>query len=93
MKGLEQWRVIVTILASIGVTSDDDDRTRLQKTILIVATVIISATALVWGTLYLFVYTPLAASVPLLYALFSFINLILLRKNPRYEELGCIRVR
>jgi hypothetical protein len=35
----------------------------------------------VWGTLYLFVYTPLAASVPLLYALFSFINLILLRKS------------
>ena len=53
MKGLELWQVIVTMLASIGVTSDDDDRTRLQKTILIVATVIISAIALVWGTLYL----------------------------------------
>lgn len=75
MIGLERWRAIMTMIASIGVTSDDDEGTRLQKTILIVTTAIISVIAFMWGTLYLFVHTPVAASVPQLYALFSFINL------------------
>ncbi|WP_420628047.1 sensor histidine kinase [Candidatus Leptofilum sp.] len=81
MKGLKLRRVIVTLLASVGVTSDDDEGIRLQKTILIVTTVIISVMAVVWGLFYLSLDQPLAASIPLSYSLISFVNLILLRRK------------
>ena len=81
MKGQTFWQAAVDALVGFCVTPDDDENERLQKTILILTTIMMSVFAAFWGIFYLFFAEPLAASIPLFAALYSGISLTILRKN------------
>jgi len=61
--------------AAIGSSPTDTDDERLQKRLLIASTLMMASLAVVWGGLYLGFGEPVAASIPLVYAVASFASL------------------
>lgn len=81
----ELWERFVAPVSRIGVTSEDDEETRLQKAILLVTTLFIAVAGVIWGLLYVVADEPTAALIPLAYSLLSVVNLILLRRTLRFD--------
>lgn len=79
------WQTPLAIVTSIGVTPDDDDETRLQKAILVGTTLMVSVAAALWGLVYLLIGEPVAASIPLLYAVFSLAYIAILGITFRFR--------
>ncbi|MFC2177078.1 hypothetical protein ACFLRH_01530, partial [Actinomycetota bacterium] len=71
--------------ASIGITDADDDEQRLHKTLLVASSAMIGLAAAVWGVIYLALDRPLAASIPLSYAVLSTISVATFARLRRYE--------
>jgi len=71
MMGAKLWQTARAFVSGIGVASDDDEETRLQKAILTGTTLMVSVAAVLWGLAYLFFDEPVAAAIPLFYASFS----------------------
>lgn len=71
--------------ASIGIVDTDDEDQRLHKTLLVASSAMISASAVLWGLLYLALGRPLSASIPLSYAVLSSISVALFSRLRRYK--------
>jgi signal transduction histidine kinase len=82
----ELWNRFVTTVTRIGVAPEDDEETRLQKSILLVTTVFMSAAGVIWGLLYLVADERLAALIPISFSLLSVVNLIVLRRTMRFDS-------
>ena len=78
-------RSIRSRLARIGADPADTNDIRLQKTLLVTFTLLISSLATLWGILYLYFDEPLAASIPLSYAATSLISTIIFALVRRYR--------
>ena len=71
-------QVILPAIRRIGVKPEDDDETKLRKSILVSTTILISSAAIVWGLIYLSFSETFPAAIPLSYTLLSLISLIAL---------------
>ncbi len=60
---------------NIGASQEDDEALRLKKSSMVIVPLIIAPSAVIWGSLYLFLDLKLSASIPLSYAFISFVNL------------------
>lgn len=85
MISLRVWQPLLALVSRVGATPDDDEETRLHKAILVGTTLMVSVAALLWGLAYLLFKEPVAAAIPLSYALFSLAYLILFGISRRFE--------
>ena len=78
-------QVIFPAIRKIGVKPEDDDETKLRKSLLVTTTILISIAAVVWGLIYLSFDEIFPSTIPFSYSLFSLISLIILvfKKNFR----------
>jgi signal transduction histidine kinase len=78
-------QVIFPAIRKIGVKPEDDDETKLRKSLLVTTTILISIAAVVWGLIYLSFDEIFPSTIPFSYSLFSSISLIILvfKKNFR----------
>ena len=76
---------ILPLLANIGVDPEDGDETRLQKTLLTLGCLIFILAGALWGILYFSFSEWIAGSIPLGYAIFSSISLVIFSINHRYR--------
>jgi signal transduction histidine kinase len=79
-------QLLLKLAVYIGIDPDDDEDTRLQKEILILTTIIISAAGVLWGLMYLYFNEPVAASIPVVYSIISTINLFIFKTYRHYRE-------
>ena len=63
----------------MGESPDDDEETRLQKTILLVTSLAVTVSAIGWGLMYLAFDERLAASIPLSYFVISLPSILVIR--------------
>lgn len=78
--------VILPAIRRIGVKPEDDEETKLRKSLLVSTTILISIAALVWGFIYLSFGEIFPGTIPLIYTLISSITLFILAliKNFRF---------
>jgi len=79
IKHLNLWQIILTAVENIGVASDDDEETSLQKSVLIKTSILISVAAVIWGAIYVWVGEVRAGLIPLSYAFLSTCSLFILK--------------
>lgn len=75
---------LIAGIARIGADPADTDDIRLQKSLLVASTLMISSLAVVWGGLYFYFREPLAASIPLGYAAASYLGVVFFAAARRY---------
>ena len=66
-----------TRIERIGVDPADSDELRLKKRLLVAIALMVSPAALLWGSVFLLSGEPIAALLPLLYAGFSSVSILL----------------
>lgn len=71
------WRDLSRRIESIGLDSTDSDELRLKKRLLVAIALMVIPAALLWGSIYLMSAEPIAALVPLTYAGFSSVSIVL----------------
>lgn len=82
------WQLdVVQNLARVASGPDDDGETRLNKTLLLVASLMMATLAIFWGSLYLINGERLAAAIPLTYALLSYGSILVFLRIRRYNFL------
>ena len=83
MKSISQQ--LFAALDRIGADSVDDLNIRLQKALLVRASVFFIAAGAAWGVLYVIFAEPLAGAIPLGYAIFSALSVVVFANTRRYE--------
>lgn len=79
------WQNALSIMAKMALNQDEEDKSELDKFILVNTSVLISVAAIIWGTIYL-VYDELTAGfIPLFYSVLSIISLMFLKKYNHFE--------
>jgi guanylate cyclase len=78
-------QIILPFLARIGTDPDDSDEVRLQKTLLILGSLMFILAGTLWGVLYLSFGEWIAGSIPLGYVIFSSFSLVIFSINHRYR--------
>ena len=73
----DPWRKLSTRIERIGVDPADSDELRLKKRLLVAIALMVNPAALLWGLILLISGEPIAALVPLLYAGFSSVSILL----------------
>jgi signal transduction histidine kinase len=79
-------------VSQLGAAPDDDDETRLKRTILIGATLLITVAGFVWGLIYAAGGEPRSAVIPFGYTLLSVINLGVLARTGRIDVFRPIQI-
>ena len=64
---------------------DDGPETRLQKTLLVLSSILFSLAGVIWGAIYLLAGETVAGSIPLSYALISSLSLIYFAVTKRFK--------
>lgn len=72
-------------IKQIGIQPDDNEELRLQKTILLMSSLMIASLALVWGVLYLAIGLTVAALIPLSYSFLSFLSIAVFALGRHYQ--------
>ncbi|MBI3244351.1 MAG: adenylate/guanylate cyclase domain-containing protein [Chloroflexi bacterium] len=78
-------RKFLGLLSRVGADPDDGDDLRLQKALLVGGSIMFIAAGALWGLMYIFFGEPLAGSIPLGYAIVSFLSLIIFGLTRRYR--------
>jgi signal transduction histidine kinase len=81
----ESLKRSLATFSSMSVTPDDDEEARLQKSILLVTTLLISFAGGIWGLLYLLAGEHYVALIPFSYSALSILNLIILSRALRFD--------
>ena len=71
---------------AIGLSQDETDDRRLSRTLLVTMTTIVGLLAVGWGGVYASLDEPLAASMPLAFAILSAVTLLVLRRTNRIDS-------
>ena len=72
-------------VARIGPDPDDSDEVRLQKSLLVLSSLMVIAAGILWGFLYFYFDHFLAGSIPLSYSAVSAFNVLLFHLTRRYR--------
>lgn len=73
------WQNIFAKTIRIGVNDDDNDEIRLHKLIMVITSVAISVAGTIWGIIYICFGELQAGLIPISYAFFTIITLLVLR--------------
>ena len=84
-------RTLATVV-SLGVSPNDDESTRLQKTILLHTSLAITVSAVAWGLVYLAFDEVLAASIPFLYAGVSTVSIVVLGRTHQFGRFRIVQI-
>ena len=71
-------------IARIGADANDSDNVRLEKSLLVLSSLMMASMAVCWGMVYAALGAPLAAAIPLAYAGFSFVSMAIFSRTRRY---------
>ena len=74
----KNWQNILPAFRKIGIKNNDNEETRLRKSILINTTLMITFAGILWGSFYIIFNEKIAGSFPLVYSILSTINIIIL---------------
>lgn len=77
-------RKLISFIANIGSDPNDGEDIRLEKTLLVFSSLMMSTLAIVWGLIYFIFDENLAAAIPLSYTVLSYLSLIWFAINRRY---------
>ncbi len=72
-------------VARIGADPSDSDDARLEKSLLVLSSLMMACMGVGWGVVYAALGAPLAAAIPLAYAVFSFTSLAIFSRTRRYD--------
>ena len=76
---------LVRFIMHIGASTDDSNDTRLQKTLLVLSSLMMASLAVVWGFIYAAFGEYLAGAIPLFYSILSFLSIISFARTRRYQ--------
>ncbi|MBL3527134.1 MAG: adenylate/guanylate cyclase domain-containing protein [gamma proteobacterium endosymbiont of Lamellibrachia anaximandri] len=76
---------LVAVIRRIGTEAADSEDARLQKTLLIGASLMLIMAGLLWGGIYIAFDEPLAGAVPISYAVVSALSIVLFGLTHRYQ--------
>ena len=79
------WRSPLTIISKIGGSVDDAQDIRLQKSLLVVGSIMFIAAGALWGIAYIFFQEPMAGMIPLSYAIISLASVIYFSFTRQYR--------
>jgi signal transduction histidine kinase len=85
-------RRVVAFFVRLGASPEDDEETRLQKTILLVTSLAVTVSAIGWCLLYLAYDERLAAAIPLLYFLISLPSILVFAKTHRFGPFRLVQI-
>lgn len=68
----------------LGVNPSDDEATRLQKTLLVLSSLMMASLAVIWGLIYVAFGEYLAGAIPLSYSFLSFLSLLAFTRTRGY---------
>jgi guanylate cyclase len=75
----------MAVIRRVGAEAGDSEEARLQKTLLVGASLMFILAGLLWGSIYVAFNEPLAGAVPISYALFSSLSILLFGLTHRYR--------
>ncbi|MEN8168280.1 MAG: adenylate/guanylate cyclase domain-containing protein [Pseudomonadota bacterium] len=75
----------MAVIRRVGAETGDSEDARLQKTLLVGASLMFILAGLLWGGIYIAFDEPLAGAVPISYALFSSLSILLFGLTHRYR--------
>ncbi|HEY9527264.1 MAG TPA: adenylate/guanylate cyclase domain-containing protein [Anaerolineales bacterium] len=75
----------VLAISRIGSDPNDDDDTRLQKSLLVVCAIPFIGAGVAWGILYIFSKEPLAGAIPLSYSFISLLSILNFGRTRQYR--------
>ena len=78
---------LLSFVPRIGADPTDSDEVRLEKTVLVGASLLIILAALIWGPLYIFFGEPLAGLISLVYMLVTLVSLLIFHRTRRHHFL------
>ncbi len=76
---------IIPWIVNIGISPDDDDDLRLQKSLLVVCSLPFAFIGLAWGLLYFYFNQPLAGLIPFSYGVVSWLSIAVFGLTRRYS--------
>ena len=76
---------ILPLVARIGIDPNDSDDIRLQKSSLVLGSIMFIFAGALWGILYFLFGHPVAGSIPFSYALVSLLSVIIFHSTRRYR--------
>lgn len=85
IKSLNRWQNILSVVEKILVSPDDDEETRLHKSVQLVSAIMVSVAAFIWGIIYFLYGEFLSGSIPLTYAIVTIMSLLVLRFYKIYQ--------
>jgi adenylate cyclase len=83
---------ILPLIAQIGRDPDDSGEVRLQKTLLILGSIMFIAAGVLWGFIYFSFGEYIAGSIPLGYAVISILSVIVFHVTHRYQPFLFIQL-
>jgi len=75
---------VISIISCIGADPNDSVSIRLQKTTLLLSSLMMATLAAIWGSIYLAYGEKIAASIPYTYASLSFFSIAIFARTCRY---------
>jgi guanylate cyclase len=69
----------------IGIKPEDSDELQLQKTILLISSLMVASAAILWGIIYYAFGHTVAASIPLTYSALSFLSISIFALGRQYQ--------
>lgn len=76
---------LMAVIRRVGAEAADSEGVRLQKTLLVGASLMLVLVGLLWGGIYVAFNEPLAGSVPISYAVVSFLSIFIFSLTHRYR--------
>jgi signal transduction histidine kinase len=82
---IDIWLKLFTAVSNIGIDPQDDEETRLSKSILINTSLLIIIPAILWGWIYHSFGETIAGLIPISYALLSVISFVILKFTKNFK--------
>jgi len=79
------YNQLVSSITRIGSDPNDEDDTRLQKSLLVLSSFLFMVAAVAWGLIYVFFNEPLAGSIPLGYSFISLLSIVHFGQTRQYR--------
>ena len=79
------YKNISSAIQQVGSLPGDSEDLKLQKTILLLSSLMIASLAIVWGAIYYAYGQPVAASIPLTYSALSFLSIFIFALGRQYR--------
>jgi signal transduction histidine kinase len=83
---------ILPALKRIGIIPEDDEETRLRKSLLVITSILISVAGLIWSFIYILLNETTASFIPFSYSVLSAINITILIFTKRFRYFRFVQL-